>query len=331
MQANTSLFKNSDANFSWCLGWITTTGSLLIVLARFGKALHDSFSRVLFLSAQACYSAEQRFKTLWQLCQNRPGIRFLHNSPSLPKVSRTTQEFMAKIFHISTAPIMSKLPLLYVLCLAATSCVTHVAAAFAWDSFPDCAQPILERYAPIACDFGVNPGYELNHTNACLCSNQRFQDSSAVAIYIACGCITLSQSANQLVTNCDNTNTPAVLTADEFISTGDSNQSSCTQSFSANNNSSNNNAVTQSGPNTDLIVALAIGIPGGIIALFALVVTVLQLLVAQRALPESASPWPVIRNSFRHWCCCCTRRRPQNLPDQNKQGLPVAQVPGGVP
>lgn len=127
------------------------------------------------------------------------------------------------------------------------------------------------------------------------------------------------------------TNTPVVLTADEFISIGDGNQSSCTQSFSTDNNNNNkNNTVANNSPNSDLIVGVTVGVSAGLIALLALVVTTLQLLVTHKKLPEGASPWPLIRESFRDWCCCCTRR-PRKATKQVDQEPGVALVAVDVP
>jgi hypothetical protein len=88
---------------------------------------------------------------------------------------------------------MLGLQFLCMLYLTATNFAIQVSAAFAWDSFPNCAEPLFQQYAPPACDFGVNPGSELNKTKGCLCSNQRFLETSSVAIYIVCGCDVLSQ------------------------------------------------------------------------------------------------------------------------------------------
>jgi hypothetical protein len=200
-----------------------------------------------------------------------------------------------------------------------------VAAAFAWDSFPTCTWPYFQTYAPPKCDFGVVPGRQLNQTNACLCSNQLFLTSAAVAIYTGCGCVDLSTSAEQLITNCNSlTDTPIVLTADEFISIGDGNQSSCTQSISTGSNTS-----AKSGPNVDLIVGLVVDLLGGLIIFLALLVAIIQLLVTHKKLDANASPWPLIRESFRDWCCCCIRRPRKGTQQVNQQPVPL--VPVNVP
>jgi hypothetical protein len=198
-------------------------------------------------------------------------------------------------------------------------------AAFAWDSFPACTQPILQHYAPGTCDLGLT-GNDLNRTNNCLCSNREWIDSSAVGIYIICGCDDLSLTAEQLTQNCNNTNTPAISSQDDYVSIGNGGLSSCTPSpFSVDggttgdttqncsSGTTSDSSQTQVCPRTDLIVGLAVGIPSALFGGIAAFVATLQLLVTYKKVPENASPWPIIRESLRGWFCLRARKT-QSVP-----------------
>jgi hypothetical protein len=219
--------------------------------------------------------------------------------------------------------ITSMCPTTYTLLLLLASLISSTTAAFAWDSFPTCTQPILQHYAPGTCDLALT-GNDLNRTNNCLCSNRDWIDASAVGIYIVCGCDALSLTAEQLTQNCNSTNTPAISSQDDYISIGSGGLSTCTPApFSVGGGTSGGSGQncssgatvdsnqSQNCPGTDsgLIVALAIGVPSAFVAGIAALIALLQLLVTHRKWPENGSPWPIIRDSFRAWFCCCRRKR----------------------
>ena len=95
-----------------------------------------------------------------------------------------------------------------------------------WSDYPTCAQPQLQDTAPIDCDYGDEGGGAVE-SNSCLCTDDNFLNAAALAIYNNCGCTDLVKSANAFISNCDETDTPAVLNTEEFVAAGDGGLPTC--------------------------------------------------------------------------------------------------------
>lgn len=161
--------------------------------------------------------------------------------------------------------------------------------AFDWADYPVCAQTQLENLAPLSCDTG-----NLYTSNNCLCSDTSFLDAAALAIYNNCDCTDLTHSANTMVSNCDASGTPSVLTVGEFIAAGDGGSQDCggdssssdspapanTSGGSGTSSSSNNNSQSSDG---GLSRAAEIGTIVGTVA-------------------------GVIGTAVAIWMCCCRSR-----------------------